>query len=631
MSKKINTYEPTDVNYHGGMEHGANIHAVSVQVNQYVWDMIKILNSNNLYGFDFQAKIGTKKTIVVMKHKDKELLDEARKLLKDSHFYSEFNFVFLAKVEKEKNDKTVWIVLGLLISFSLIGWLLFSLYEKNLIFSSFNENRVSIKKINSDKLVVEEVEIDIEKLKALKDVFSDQNNSIPDPVMQMMEVTTSVISSLVSEEEKAKYSSKNLVEKFNGKSGIKFVLKDGNLSKDFNASVKELNGYAESFIKDSNISLALKCYDKALSKDKNITNKDDLLVTLMNQSKLYEDINQPISAKESYREILKLSSGLAKEDLLKYGFSEAWSLTKVAKVNKDLNQTFPIDSALTKAEGLYKTLLKEFRKQASNGEPINEASLAWALNFLANFYANDKKEVDVSIELRKEAEAFYKKLAEREPKKYQLLYYKTLNSLGKSYLKTHKIALANKSYQKGMALTKRLPLKYEALSFSALGKVEIASEDFDRANRYYNNALEIYRKNSKKYRAEIVNMGSLFAGLEAKKGNLDLAKQRYKDVILSYKEMNRETPLVYNLQIAKELNRLASLNFSVSKNFLEAEIKVFEAISFCKKSKEIESKEANLLEAESYRYLAYLATLEKNMQTAWDYYKKANALKYDKI
>jgi tetratricopeptide (TPR) repeat protein len=629
LRKEINTYEPTDVNYHGGMNYGSNIHAVSVQINQYIWDMIKILNQNNLYGFDFQAKIGHKKTIVILRHKKPKMLDKARKLLK--YYHNNSSFIFLIKTKEVKSDKTVWLLLSLIISMALLAWLLFFMYDKELIFAPHRDKRILSKIEKNDSLHIQEIEIDIEKLNALKDTFSEQNNSIDEPIMKMMEVSTSVISSFISEEEKSKYSAKNLVESFNGKSGIKFVLKDENLSSDFNATVKELNSYAQSFINDNNISMALKCYDKALKIDSNQSTKDEILTTLVNQSGLYEEIGEMLNIKKSYDKIFQLSSELVEEDFLKYGFTKAWSLIKLSELNQEIDSTPIDDKGLEKAKKIYQALLIELRKKALDGKIVNQKILAWSLNFLADFYAKDKEEYAVSIEMRREALSIYKKLTKKEPKKYRLLYYKTLNSLAKGYLKNHQLLLATQSYTKGFSLSKHLSVKYKALSLSALGMVEIANKDFDRANRYYKNALKIYKKNPNLYKVDMINMGSLFAGLEAKKGNSELAKVRYKQVILAYKKMNREKPLHYNLEIAKVLNKLASLNFSISKNFLEAEIKVFEAISLCEKSEKIEHKEAQRLQVESYRYLAYLATLEQNMPTALEHYKKATSLQRLKL
>jgi len=633
----MNTYEPTDVTYHGGMKHGANIHAVSMQVNQYVWDMIKILNKNDLYGFDFQAQIGIKRTVVILRHEDREMISEARKLLRGCH--TESNFVFLAKIKEPESTKILWIMLAILTAVAILGWSIFFVSEKDVIFSSFDYHEFPTEMLDSESLITQKVEIDIEKLKAFKDAFLEQNNSSPsisEPMMKAMEMTTSVISSLVSEEEKSKYNSKNLVKNFKGKSGIEFVLKDGNLSKDFKATVKDLNSYAKRFIEDDNISLALACYDKALENEMNRTKDSEILITLVNQSELYDAIGEPIEAEKAYQKILDLSQKLVKKDFMKYAFTQAWSLTKLININSGKNLTLLHNEALEKVEKIYKMLLIEFRKKASNKKRIHQVRLAWALNFLADFYANEKEEILISIEMRKEAIAIYKKLRKRGARKFLFDYYKTLNSLAKNYLDINDVILANKIYKKSLEISLKLSKMnkkyagYQGLSLSALGQVEVARESFDRAEHYYRDALKVYKKlahkNSKKYAVNLIEMEGLFAGLDVKRGNFELAQQRYKKVILSYKMMNKQKPLAYNLSIARELNHFTSLKFHFLKDYLGAEIKAFEAISFCETAKRIEYKEAKYLQAESYRYLAYLATLEHNMPTAWDYYQKARAI-----
>ena len=624
--RKKNTYEPTDVNYHGGLKHGANIHSVSVQVNQYVWDMMKVLDQHELYGFAFEAKIGENKTIVILRHEEKDALKKARKVLKDSH--DESDFVFLTKVIKKKSNKTMWIILAIVVVFALVGRFLWFLYEKDLI--SFSSSVPAPKVISSAPPVVEEIEIDVEKLKAFKESFAEQNSTIDDATMKVMEITTSVIASFVSDEEKAKYSSKNLVESFKGKSGIRFVAKDGNLSKDFNATVKELNVYAQNFVKDSNISLALQCFDKAL--DLNTSSKDELLQTLANQGELYENIGQIQKVKESYSKILELNPELKEEEFMKYGLTNALIHSKLSKVYEDLNQTKLAKESLKKAETVYKSLLVEFRKRSKDGK-IEESQLAWALNYLANFYADDKKEYAVSIEIRKEAISIYKELSKTNPKKFALLYYKTLNSLGKSYLLLNEMNLASKTYNSALDIAKGVLKQnlYKALSFRALAMVEIKNKKFTKAKNYYNNAFKIYKKlvheNSKRYRPKLIEIYACFAYLEKEKGNYELAEKRYKKVILAYKKMNKEKPLEYNLDIAKALNELAFIQIAYFKNLMEAEIKLFEALSVAKKVKKIEQKRAKKILAESYRSLAYLAILEKNMHAASDYYKKAYSLK----
>jgi hypothetical protein len=611
------------VSYGGGDEYGANIHGICIQVNQYVWDMIKILDNNGLYGFHFEAKLGKTKTIVILRHENKELLDKAKYLLKDSHEYSDM--VFLTRLKKKKNSKMVWIILWIILFLVLTSWLLFSLYEKKIIFN-FDSSSSSIQNQSigdKSEIHVEEIEIDIEKLKAFKDAFDKEDSPIDAPMMQILEVTTSVISSFVSEEEKAKYSSTALVESFKGKSGIKFILKDGNLSEDFNATVKELNGYAQSFIKDNNVSLALQCYDKALNKPADTLTSDEQIITLMNQGELYEKMAQPLKAKESYREILELSSKLSKENLVKYGLSEAWSLLKVSTVNRE--------EQLLKAEELYKNIILEFKKKLSKDEKLDSSQLAFALNFVANFYLNDKREFFLSIQMRKEALSIYKKLAKKSPKKFTIYYYETLNGLAKTYLEINKLDLARSSYKKALKLISKRHFKnYQdslAFSYRSLGMLEIEAKKLTKAEAYFGKIFNIYDKISKNtslYQEKFIERESLFAYLEDKKGNYNLAKRRYRKVILSYKKLNVNKDEKYNLPIARALNRLAFIKISHFKSqYLEAEIELFQSLSFSEKAKEVEKKALKEERAKSYAYLSYLAMLENNKKSAWEYYQSS--------
>ena len=624
LSKKRNTYEPTDVTYGGGDEYGANIHGVCIQVNQYVWDMIKILNQNGLYGFHFEAKLGKNKTIVILRHEHQKLLDKGKFLLKDAHEYSEI--IFLTRLKKKKNSKTVWIILGLILFLTLGGWLLSSLYQKKIIFN-FDTSKSFIKDnfINEKKEIhVEEVEIDIAKLKALKEIFDDKNNSIDPTTMKAMEITTSIISSMVSEEEKGKYSSKDFVKSFRGKSGIKFVLKNGNLSEDFNATVKDLNAYAMGFIQDNNLSLALQCYDKIVTKDNRTISKDELLMAFINKSSLEEQLGREGSQKESYYQLLEIIHSNGMENLEKYGLTEAFTWSKLSMLYKDLNETQLFKKALYKSEEIYKNLIFELKR----AEKVNDKALSRSLNFLANFYMEVKKDFLLSIEIRKEALAIYKKT----PKKFTLEYYKTLNSLGKSYLLNANISLAYKSYSEGKKLIKRrfnrnsLSSKiYLALSLRALGKVEVVNEKFISARKYYTDAQKIYSKlalKNKKYSEKNIEIEEAFAYLEWREGSSDISINRYKKVIRIYGQLNKKTPLKYNFKISKALNSLASVQIH-TKNFIEAEIGLFRSIGVAKKIITLHNREAKILLSQSYTSLAYIALLEKNRQGALDYYKQS--------
>ena len=627
--RKINTYEPTDVNYGGGDKYGANIHGVCVQVNQYVWDMIKILNKNGLYGFHFEAKLGKNKTIVILRHEHQKLLNKAKVLLKDSHEYSEI--VFLTRLKKKKSSKTIWIFLGLLLLLGLISWLLFTLYEKKIIFNFDTLSNISQHKIikSDDEIHVEEIEIDIVKLKALKESFDESNNSIDPATMKAMEITTSIISSMVSEEEKAKYSSKNLVQSFKGKSGIKFVLKDGNLSKDFNATIKDLNSYAMGFVKDNNFSLALQCYDKIVTKENRTVSKNDLIIAFANKSVLEEQLEKDIKREESYHQLLKLiDSNSSVEGLKKYGLTKAMTIAKLSNLYKKNNKIELSKKALIQSEEIYKNLMLELKKDGN----VNPQQLGWSLNFLANFYLNVKKDFLLAIEIRKEALTIYKKLAKEKPKKFTLDYYKTLNSLGKSYLLNGNSDLAYEIFLKGKKLIKKrfsqnsLSYKvYSSLSLRALGNVEVVNKKFINARKYYTSAQNFYSHlvlKNKKYSEKILELEEAFAYLEWKEGNSEISIKRYKKIIRAYGQMNKKSPLKYNLKIAKVLNGLASVQIS-TKNFIEAEIRLFHSISLAKKIIILNPKDAKKLLSQSYTSLAYIVLLEKNKQGALEYYKQS--------
>ena len=629
MTNKKNNYTPTDVNYHGGLEYGANIHSVSVQVNQYVWDMMKLLEKHELYGFDFESKIGTSKTVVILRHEDIDLLKKATDILKYSH--EDVDFLFITRVKKKRKDKRVWILLGLSLFILVIALLLYYLYINREIFlpSLFVEDSKKTTHISKEP-VIQDIEIDMDKLKAFKDSFSkDDNKPVDDKTMKVLEITTSVISSMVSEEEKEKYSSKNLVESFKGKGGIRFVAKDGNLSKDFNATVKELNGYANKFIKDKNNRLALQAFDRALDVNMTKSNQDDILKSLAGQGELYENLGDINSSKNSYSKLSKITTELAKENFVKYGLIEATVTDKLITLYRDTNETELSNKAMISAEKLYKMVIEELKK-SSKGKRIDNEKLALALNYLANFYENRKKDYYLSIEIRKEALEIYQKLSKKKPKKFKLAYYKTINSLGNSYLALKKISLADEAYTKGLSITRKLPkrsLYYRALSYRALALLEIEREEFKIAEKYYHKSLTIYKKILKRDSREFIEIDTCFAYLEEKRGHSDLAEKLYKKAIIAYKAKSRELSLDYNLDVSKVLNQLAKLYISNKQKSVDAEIKLFESISLAKKVTKIETKEANGVLAESYRSLAYLAIEEGNMQSAWDYYKKANSLK----
>ncbi len=632
--KRTNTYIPTDVTSESGKEDSANLHSKTIKMNQVIWDMIKILNKAELYGFHFEAKLGARKTFVTLNHEDEELIEKAKEHLK-TIAHNE-NMVLLSNVKKKKSSKTVWIILGIILTFATIFWILFSIYGDSL-FTIFNGSNKSYQETNrqQSKAVVEQkIEIDIEKLKILKDSFSESNsNSLNPKVAKAMEITTSIVSSMVSDEEKAKYSSESVVKNFKGKSGFKFVLKDGNLSEDFNATVKELNSYAMQFVKENNLSLATKLYDKAL-KSKKIT-KEELITTLANQGELFEKMGDMNATEKIYHQILEEISPLVKRDFEKYSIANALVISKMRTFTKNKKEK---QKLLQQSDKIYKKLLAKLRKKAKDGQESSKIRLGMALNIMANFYAYDKQDFNSSIELREEAIELYSIMSKNRKSKFALLHYKSLNSLARTYLLMDKRELAFKKYFKAIEIIKPILDKksmknyaYLALSYRTLSQLKLEDKDFKSAKIYYKQALDIYKKlfeinRNNLYRVYLIEMERLLAKIEAKQGEYSIAKRHYKRALLSYRKLNKSSHLKYNLEMVRVLNDLALLDLENNKP-IEAGIELHQAIALVQKSLKIEFPLANHSLARSYAYRSYLAFLEKDKDNASEFYVKSINLK----
>ena len=623
--KKTNTYIPTDVTTQNKKTYSANLHAKSLKINQIIWDMIKILDKLELYGFHFEAKIGSTRTFVILMHEDEVLLEEAKKRLK--FIAEDEGVVLLSKVKKKKSSKAMWIILGIILAITVIFWVIFNLYGDKILSKFKYLSSTSHKIEKQHKPIVEKiVEVDIEKLKALKDSFSESNNALDPKVFKAMDITTSIISSMVSDEEKAKYSSKDVVKNFKGKSGFKFVLKDGNLSKDFNATVAELNGYAMHFVKESNLSLATKFYDRALA-HKEIT-KEELIVTLAHQGELFEKMGDINTTEVKYRQILKLLPPLVKKDFEKYAITNALVLSKIKTL---INNSKIEQKLLVQSDEIYKKLLAKLRKKAKKGKEKNQIHLGMALNIMANFYAYDKKDFNTSISLREEAIGLYRVMSKKKKYPFTLLHYKSLNSLGRTYQLMNKSALAFKNYLEALDILKPILEKktmknyaYLALSYRILSQLKLEDKDFKSAKIYYKQALDIYqrlftRNISNLHRVYLIEMEKLFAKIEAKRGELSTAKRHYKKAIHSYKKLNQSTHLKYNLEIAKTLNDLALLD--LENKPIEAGIELHQAIALAKKSLKIDYRLAQQTLAKSYAYRSYLAYLEEDRESASRFYR----------
>ncbi len=637
MSNK-NTYENTDVTYNGGIEYGSDIHGVSIRTNQIIWDMIKILDRNNLFGFHFRAKISTHKTIIIMTHEEQSMLDKAKRFLID--FNDIPNIMFLAKIKKEKKNHKLFkiFMLILLISIILFGLAWAGLHWYNN-YHSFNFNNNSKKSNILDANNTTVVKLDIKKLKAIKESFDKENKPITPKVMKALDITTAVISDMVPPSQKEKYSAEDLVKNFKGKGGIKFELDDGNMSsKEYNATIKELNSYAKSFVKDNNLTGALKCYDKIAKSKAKGTKREDIASALSSKANLEKIMGDLNASEDDYLKSLDITKDLASKDMKKYIATEAFNLAKLSKVEKDLNKTIEAKKSLKEAEEKYSSGLAKFEKLYKKNPKKYAQDLAWNYNILANFYLDDTEDLNKSITYRKKALKLYKSLYKRNRKLFTIDLFKTYNSLAKTYIRLDEIKLSKESYKLGFKLIEKTKYKeYIALSYHNLGLVYAREGEFKKADIDYNMALKIYKKldaNSTKdnnsFKESILQLNYNKASLYRYKKEFKEAKERYIDIIKGYKKLDSKSNK-YNANIAKVQNSIAWIYISQDKfeNYKKAKEILYSSIKLVDSIKEDNPKEYKEVVSKSYSYLAHLFTLENRFNKSIEFYKKSLNLKKD--
>ena len=631
MKKAKNTYEATDVNVGGGKEYGSDLHGITVKINQYVWDMMKVLERHELFGFHFSAKIGTTKTIVVLSHEDQEILEQGRRLLKD--ISARDQVIFLTKVKEKKSSKKIFVVLGLIAILAIFLKVGLSFYENYKINLEIEERQNSRETASKDgDIITQKIEIDIEKLKVMQEVFKKSKSKEMEMVTKMMGVTTAVISDMVPESEKAKYSSEELVKNFKGKGGFEFVLKDSNQSQDFDATAEELNAYAMEFVKENNFESAMACYQKALKK-RDIS-REDKVTTLSNQATLYDKIGEHTKAQENHKRALSLERMLSDQNFEKHAAKMAWSLSKMAEWES--NQTKEIPKELEEAKAIYLKLVEKYRKLSETNPQKYQVDLAWSLNLLANFYENDLGLTIPSLKPREEALLLYQKLLDRDKKERVLSYYKTLNSLANSYKKINQKRRSQELYTKGLTLMQELSQKdsktyqyYFTLSLLSMAEIEGEMKRFEKAEIYYTKALEAYEllkiKESKHSIPLHLLVRASRAKYDANRGAFDRAKKEYSYLVESYKALNKLHSHQYNINIANALNGLAMVAIMDKKdqNPKEANSLITTALKYAEAVKKRDYFDYKEVAAKSYVYRGYLYTITGRVDRALKAYEKA--------
>jgi len=627
--KNKNTYKNAEITESAATSHLSALHNSTIRINQYVWDMMKMLEKEEMFGFHFEAKLGAKKVLIILHHEDKEALKKAQQLL--SVFKRERDFLFLTKVTENSGIDKRWFIFYFFILLVIFLLIVSAFYPKdgfNLFTKSSSEVVPKLITQTSEKnITVEEIEVDIEKLKALKESFEEQNSTSLSPkVMKALSITTDIVSEVVSEEEKAKYSSEALVKRFKGKSGFKLVVKEDKNNEDFNLTVQELNDYAMHFVKENNLSEALKYYDK-VSTENNATKKEQLIASF-HQGEIFEEMGLNEEAKEAYEKSLKVSRSLKEEEGTIGALNELVNLGHLAKVNLSLDDKEVAEKHLKKSKQIYDLLIMELKKF---GE-VKDSELALALNYLANFYDENDKDL-LAIDMRKEALKIYEKLLEKEYEKFALSYYKTVNSLGHSYAKVDHSDFAIREYERALHFMKEAVSKkvlknrvFISNSYVLLGKANLLVKKLKESDKYYHKALNIYHllvKKEPSYLSQLTQMHGLFAELYKIEEKFELASKEYTKGIDTFTEMNQEGKGKYNLEIANLLNDLAIMKISKTKEIEQAKRELQEAKKLALDVLRVHFQKAKESIVKSYLYLGMIAMNQKKLALAADYSQKA--------
>ena len=642
-NKKKNTYSSTDVSYQSGMKYGSDIHQVAIKTNQIVWDMIKILNKKGLFGFHFSSELGTRKTIVNVLHYDKAMLSHAKRELQEFQSIDDLIILYRIKQKKEKNHVRVVVVLMLILAtVVLVGaGIGYYLYTQTGFFTPDSQKKSAIIEQFDNNETKQTIEVDIQTLTALKESFEKQEKSESEKaMMQTMVITTDLISEVVPDSLKDKYSSEEVVNKFKG-GGVNLVLKSGaEGSVDLNQSIAELNAYAKDYISNHQYDKALGYYQQAI--ESNEENTSALLESYAGQGEIYMKSDQLKEAKISYENALALSKHLSKKDKIRYQNTQAWTEAKLSRVYQDLNQTKEVKEALVKAESIYIKTVDLFKKLAQKDPKVHQQNLAWAYNMLANFYHNDKQDFNRSLQVRQKALDIYKALAKREPKRFFERLFRTYNSMGLSYQELKQYTLAQKSYQKGFELIQSIReeessdyKRHLAQALNLLGVVHTKLEKYNQAYKHLKQAESLYKQllfeDSHQFKPFLLSVQQDIASLYVHQKEYAKAWRLYQDTFVKYQGLLDKKPLHYNMPMAKILNSMAWIALVDEKMQKKSQTRrlLHESLSHSKELQKINRFHYASLNFTSYLYLAYLSIHEGNILESFKHYERALSLKRD--
>ncbi|SFV65070.1 TPR repeat-containing protein [hydrothermal vent metagenome] len=518
QNSRRNTYDDTSVMEDGGKEYGSDIHGVALRVNKTVWDMLKVLKEKKLFGFHFSAKVGLKNTVVIMTHKDRDMLNLGQKALHG--FQNIDDIIILGKVgENQGSTKSVVIKEGggdvpwkgktgistIIITLLLIAGGVYYILKQNQEKKKEpigNNSIIEKKEVNIKK----NIEINVEMMNTLSKSFDNkENKKVKEVLSKVLQISTSTdILEKIPGYEKVELDNDKIASAYEDPN-LKYVIKDGN------GTMRELNAMAQAYAKENNITEAKGILNELIKIGKEANkkgvkgHKDGVARNLNTLGDVSLQEGNITSAKNSFNEALQIDKKLAKKSPRRYNMRVARELTKLGAINIFLNNKERAERLYHEAEGRYRRIVELYRSLVKKKPDTFKPHLAYSLNNLANLYLQQEQNLSKAIEPSEEALAIYKKLDKTNPKKYSEFLALTEYKIASIYDKKEKFSIAQSRYNRVITYCKEQnSSKYQehiAKSLNALAWIHTKQptlRDFAKAKDELNEAIVIYKKLIKK-------------------------------------------------------------------------------------------------------------------------------------
>ncbi len=594
FKKKKNTYDATSVIKGGGVEYGSSIHGIAISVNQVIWDMMKVLKEKKLFGFHFKAKLGVKRTIVVMTHPDKKMVERGKKVL---HEFQEIeNIILLAKIETSsdtssddptrQNREILWksktgisSIIGIL---SVLAGIVF--YIMNNPAEKEPQTQAKTEPIQQPINIVKNIEINAEMMEIISKNFDNKENKLVKSVLaNVLEITTSTdILEKIPLFEKVTLDKEAIIKSYQDPN-ITFTLTNAK------GSSQALNEFALEYAKENNISQAKSIYQDLIKLGKEAGKKNPehlkgVAQTLNNLGDAYIQEGKIKKAEKAYQKALNIHKKLETKKPSQYALHKAWDLTKLAQLYENQKKHTKAKEFYTKAQKQYQQAVEIYRTLVKKDAKKFQPYLAWSLNTLANTYLNPEENLSQAVQPKEEALSIYKKLEKEYPKEYTEHLLLTLYTTGSLYNQLELYKKAEVRYHEVVTHSKEINSttirvkEYQGKALNSLAWIHTKQpklRDFEKAKLELHEAIKLYNvlivKNPKQYNPILSLSYSNLGYIATIEEKIDLAINSYKKAINLVDNFDNAMLYVTLLSHQKRFQETNEIFASIEKKYTQPE------------------------------------------------------------